>query len=349
MSCLFALLDKNFDHVILHSGQHYDAVLDKDLFKELKLKSKIKRLQSGPGNFGEQFSKQISALYHALEKEKADFVIVQGDTNTALSGALVAARLKIKVIHVEAGCRSGNPDTPEEQNRILIDAISSLRFCPDQRTLSNLNKEGHKSQSYISGSTTFDAIKRSGMLSTSSILKQFNLASGQFVLCTLHRVENMDNLAEFKKKIEFINWISTFMPVVFPIHPRTKIFLEKQSIQLAKEVIAGPPLSHLKFVGLLKNCRLVVSDSGGIQEEAAFFDRPCLVLRNETEWTRLLKIKKNFLFSQVKEKEKKLTKRLLIDDRFYHLVQSRKCPESKPGASQFIIKHIKMFSLKTVK
>ncbi len=341
MSPLFDLLDKNFDHKIIHSGQHYDPNLDKVIFRELKLKSKIKRLATGSGNFGEQFGKQIASIFAAMVKEKPDMVIVQGDTNTALAGALVAARMKVPVIHVEAGCRSGNLHAPEEQNRILIDGIATLRFCPDERTMNNLKKEGLLKNAFKVGSTTFDAIARSETLASKNALKEVGVTAGNYVLCTLHRAENMDQLKTFLEKITFLNWVSTKTPVVFAIHPKTQKFLKDNKIHLSPFIRQTGPLPHLKFVALQRDCRLVVSDSGGIQEEASHFDRPCLVLREETEWTRLIKAKKNFLFPHIGKKEKALTLRLIEDDSYYKKVRSRKCLENKTGAAASIVKEIK--------
>jgi UDP-N-acetylglucosamine 2-epimerase len=344
MSPLFDLLDKNFDHKIIHSGQHYDPNLDKVIFRELKLKSKIKRLTTGSGNFGEQFAKQIQSIHNAMVKEKPDMVIVQGDTNTALAGALVAARMKVPVIHVEAGCRSGNLHAPEEQNRILIDGISTLRFCPDQKTFNNLRQEGQLKNTSKVGSTTFDAIARSEKLASPKTLKEYGLEADNYVLCTLHRAENMDQLEGFREKIAFLNWISTQIPVLFPIHPKTQRFLKQKKIHLSPFIRQTGPLPHLKFVALLRDCRLVVSDSGGIQEEASHFDRPCLILRKETEWTRLVEAGKNFLFPSIGEKEKDLTKRLIEDDSFYGKVRAKKCRENIPGASLNILKAIKKYA-----
>ncbi len=344
MSPLFDLLDKNFEHKIIHSGQHYDPNLDKVIFRELKLKSKIKRLATGSGNFGEQFAKQIQSIHTAMVKEKPDMVIVQGDTNTALAGALVAARMNVPVIHVEAGCRSGNLHAPEEQNRIMIDGISTLRFCPDERTFNNLKKEGMLKNTTKVGSTTFDAIARSEKLASEKTLKEYELKPGNYVLCTLHRAENMDELEGFLEKIAFLNWISTMIPVIFPIHPKTQKFLKQKKIHLSPFIRQTGPLPHLKFVALLRDCRLVVSDSGGIQEEASHFDRPCLVLRGQTEWTRLIEAGKNFLFPSIGKKEKELTKKLIEDDSFYEKVRARKCLENTTGASQNIVNAIKKFA-----
>jgi UDP-N-acetylglucosamine 2-epimerase len=341
LSPLLDLLNKNFSHKILHSGQHYDPLLDKEIFRELNLPLPKIRLKTGSGNFAKQLNKQIKGIFEVLHKEQPDYVIVQGDTNTALSGALVAARLKIKVLHIEAGCRSGNINAPEEQNRILIDSIATTLFCADKKSYHNLVLENKTYKSVLVGSTTFDAIKRSSKISQVSTFKKMKLTKEKYLLATLHRAENMEDLEEFKEKIKFLNWVSSFMPIVFPVHPRTKKFIQLHNISLASNIIQISPLKHLPFINLLENCRLVLSDSGGIQEEAAYFNRPCLVLRKETEWTRLIDVKKNFLFKNLSDKEMKLTKKLITDIKFYRKIQKNKCPETKTGAAKKIIEYLK--------
>jgi UDP-N-acetylglucosamine 2-epimerase len=341
MSSLFMLFKSNFKHSIIHSGQHYDPALDQAIFDELKLPQPTVRLKTGSGDFSKQMSWIMQGVYKALLKLKPDYVVVQGDTNTALCGAMVAARLKIKVIHVEAGCRSNNLESPEEQNRIMIDSISSLRFCPDKRSWKNLKAEGLTKNSYICGSTTFDAIQRSIKLAPKNFYKSLKLETSNYVVATLHRAENLDNIDAFLKKIRYLNWLSEQLPVVFPIHPRTKKFLIKNKVKLSKGIIQCEPFTHLPFINLLQNSRFVVTDSGGIQEEAVFFDKPCLILRNETEWTRLVKVKKNFLLPSLSSHDYKLTSKLINNDVFYKKTCKIKSVDSKDGSAAKIIAVIK--------
>jgi UDP-N-acetylglucosamine 2-epimerase (non-hydrolysing) len=341
MSPLFELLDKNFKHRVVHSGQHYDAELDTEIFKELKLKQPAVRLKTGSGDFSTQINKQIKSLYAILLKEKPDYVIVQGDTNTALSGAIVAARLKIKVIHVEAGCRSGNLGAPEEQNRLLIDSIASLHLCPDNKSYESLKAEGKLKSTHLVGSTVFDAVSRSSKIAPRLQCKKYEVEPNRFILATLHRSESMDDLKGFIKKISFLNWMAEFMPVIFPMHPRTKLYLQKNKIDLSPKILKIKPLKHLPFISLLKDCHLVITDSGGIQEEAAFFNRPCLILRNETEWMRLVKSGKNFLLKNLGNSDYELAKKLIMNKEFYNKARKKKAPESKGGAAKKIINIIK--------
>lgn len=341
MSPLLDLLNKNFDHYLIHSGQHYDPELDEKLFKELKLKSPNKRLKTGSGTFPVQMYKQMDGIFKELERIKPDAVIVQGDTNTALSGALVARRLGIKVIHVESGCRSGNLEAPEEQNRILIDAIGDVLLCSDNKSFLNLKKEKKDKNGFVVGSTTFDAIKRSKTLCNNKILKELNLTRDKYAVATLHRAEGMREIKDFLKKIDFLNWVAEQIPIVFCVHPRTQAYIKKHKIKLSDNIIQTKPLTHLNFISLIDNSKLVLSDSGGIQEEAAAFNRPCLVLRKETEWTRLIKAGKNFLFKTMGQRDKAIVSKLLNDKSFYRQVQKNKCPESKTGAAQKIISIIR--------
>jgi UDP-N-acetylglucosamine 2-epimerase len=235
--------------------------------------------------------------------------------------------------------------SPEEQNRKLIDAISTLNFCADRDSYNNLKKEGKSTHTFLSGSTAFDAIRRSSQIANQDFLKKIGVSNGKYVLCTLHRQENMEDLAGFKEKIEYINWITGLITVVFPMHPRTKKFMKKERIQLSSQVIVLDPVPHLPFTALLRGARIILSDSGGIQEEAAFFDRPCLVLRAETEWKRLIKAKKNFLIPKVGVAERKLTQQLILQNKFYTKVRNRKSPGSRPGASKFIVRKLLQLEL----
>jgi UDP-N-acetylglucosamine 2-epimerase len=343
MSPLLEKLKIYFEHSVIHSGQHYDPVLDADLFRELKLPQPQIRLKSGSGNFVDQMSLIMKGLHQALSKEMPDFVIVQGDTNTALCGALVAARLKIKIIHIEAGCRSNNLEAPEEQNRLLIDSIAHIKFCPDKSSWANLNAEGKAKNSFISGSTTFDAIKRSIKLAPKDFYLSLGVEKNKYIVATLHRAENMEDMQSFMKKIDYLNWLSEYLPIVFPIHPRTQKFFKMHKIKLAKGIIQCGPLSHLVFLNLLQNCRFAVSDSGGIQEEAAFLNRPCLILRKETEWLRLVKVKKNFLFPDLTSKDYGLTSKLIYDEKFWLNTCKIPNPESKFGSANLVIKILKTF------
>jgi UDP-N-acetylglucosamine 2-epimerase (non-hydrolysing) len=345
MSPLLELLNKHFDHTLIHSGQHYDPALDDEIFTQLQLPSPNIRLKTGSGNFPQQLFKQMNGIHKNLQSLRPSFVIVQGDTNTALSATLVATRLGIEVIHIEAGCRSFNPNAPEEQNRILIDSVSTHLLCSDKNALHNLRREKKEKKTFLVGSTTFDALKRSDKLTNSQFYKSLSLTKESYILATLHRAESMSSLDQFKEKIEYLNWVAEFKKIIFPIHPRTKKFIDKNKIKLHASISVIPPLKHLQFINLIKNSRFIISDSGGIQEEAAYFNRPCLVLRKETEWTRLIKAKKNFMITSNCVTSKNLTKKLLFNNVFYKKTRNQRCLESTTGSSKKIISLIKKISL----
>jgi UDP-N-acetylglucosamine 2-epimerase len=338
MSPLLQSLNKSFKHYLIHTGQHYDPELDKNLFQELKLPQPNFRIKLKNKKFPDQLAEQLIKLQEIINKIKPHFIIVQGDTNSSLAGGLVAARNNIKLVHIESGCRSYNPSSPEEQNRLIIDSLSNIMFCSDKKSFLNLKRENKDKNAILTGSTTFDAIERSLKL-VPKIQKPFN----KFALLTLHRSESMFNINDFKDKIHFLNWVSEQIPIIFPIHPRTFKFIKDNKITLSKNIKMVKPMSHLEFLSHLNHCHLVLTDSGGIQEESAYLNKPCVVLRNETEWTRFIKIKKNFLVNSYGSKTKKLVLMLINDLHFYKKNQSIKCPESKSGATQKIIEHLSLF------
>ncbi|MEE2671715.1 MAG: UDP-N-acetylglucosamine 2-epimerase (non-hydrolyzing) [Bdellovibrionota bacterium] len=331
---------KSFKVIPIHTGQHYDLNMSEGVIKELKLPKMKYHIKLPKTGFEKQLAKMSVDLGEIFKKEKPDYVLVQGDTNSAMMGALIGRRLGIEVIHVEAGCRSFDKRSPEEQNRKLIDSISDIYFCADRKSVDHLRNEGVTKKVFFSGSTVFDAAKWASM-AKSDVLEKFKLKNESYVVATLHRAENMEDLTEFKQKIEFINQTAKLMPVVFPIHPRTKKFLKEKNIQLAKEVKVIPPQTYLPFIVILKNCRFVISDSGGIQEEAAFFNRPCLILRDATEWTRLVDIKKNFLIKKITKKTTQLVDKIINDDTFYRENRLIKAPGIGTGATNKIISKIK--------
>ncbi len=344
MSPLVEMLNRNFDHTLVHTGQHYDANLNQSIFDELKLKRPDISLDIISGSFGTQLPDLIHKLEEVFKSLKPNHVIVQGDTNSAMAGALVAARMKINVIHVESGCRSGNAFSPEEQNRKIIDSIAGILLCSDKESKQHLKAEGKIKQAFLVGSTTFDALARSLKLVKSGLCQSYGLQEGKYALATIHRAENTDQLEHLKLRMKFLNTVAEKMPVIFPVHPRTRDFLDKNNIILSDKIIQIEPLSHLPFLSLLRDCYLVLTDSGGIQEEAAFLNRPCLVLRKETEWKRYLKDEKNFLLKNLDKKDEQLALKLINDKKFYEKCVKKRPSESTPGSVkkiQAILKKIK--------
>ncbi len=302
LSPLLPLLDQHFDHKVIHTGQHYDYNMDKVFFEQLKLRQPEYNLHIGQANLthAKQTAQMMVQMEDILIEEKPDWVLVFADPNTPLAGALVASKLNIPLIHMEAGCRSFNKDMPEEINRIVCDHISDMLLSPDNVAKQNLMNEGLSEEIiHLVGSTAIPAARRNAKLATTAttILKDLNLTKQEYILLTIHRAENTNDPIRLKGMIDAINTIAEKTTIIFPIHPRTKKILEREEILLSEKVKIIAPQDYLNFLTLLANASCVMSDSGGVQEEAAALDVPCLVLRNETEWTYLLDMGKNLLMT----------------------------------------------------
>lgn len=279
--------------IILHTGQHYDPNMSEVFFREMEIPHPSHNLGVQSSLQGEMTGKMLEGIEKIVLIEKPDAVLVYGDTNSTLAGALAASKLHIKLIHVEAGLRSFNMSMPEEVNRIVTDRISNLLFCPTQTAMNNLVREGfeHFDCSIInSGDVMFDAA-----LFYSSRLQKANKTTEEkgFVLCTFHRAENTNDPVCLRNIVNAINLINKEVPVVFPIHPRTRKTLDALGLKLDCKVIE--PVGYLSMLELLQNCSLVMTDSGGLQKEAFFFSKFCITMRNETEWTELVEHDLNIL------------------------------------------------------
>jgi UDP-N-acetylglucosamine 2-epimerase (non-hydrolysing) len=337
-SPLLPLLDRQCDHTLVHTGQHYDDKMDRIFFRELRLKAPQYNLNVGSGAQGAQTASMLERLEPILIKKKPDCVLVLGDTNSTLAGALVAAKLCIPVAHIEAGCRSFNRKMPEEINRILVDHSSDLLFAPDKQAVGFLRDEGIASKKVFNvGNSGLDAARRVLTLISDRQLKKFRVKREGYVLATIHRAENTNDLSKLRELIGAINHISTQVTVLFPIHPRTLGILKRAKISLNPGVRVLDPLGNLDFIALLKNCLFVLSDSGGIQEEAAVANRPCLILREETEWVRLVEAGKNFLIGRKAKNIVKLASSLLSSTALRERIRRRKAPLNF-GAAQRILK-----------
>ncbi len=319
LSPLIPLLDKEFEHTIVHTGQHYSYQMDKIFFEELELRDCEYILNVGSSTHAKQTANMMVKIEKVLIKEKPDIIVVQGDTNSTLAGALTASKMNIPVVHVEAGCRSFDKSMPEEINRIITDHCSDLLFAPDNQAFKNLINEGiNENQIYIVGNTSIDACIRIMKISSYDILKKLNLEKNEFALLTIHRQENTEH-EKLKDILKAINEISEKMKIVFPIHHRTKKVIDNYNIKLSENIILTPPLGYKDFVGLLSNSKLVMTDSGGIQEEAAVLNVPCLILRDNTEWGYLVEIGKNMLmgsnYNKIMEKvEVLMNNKTLLDN-----------------------------------
>lgn len=289
LSPVIPLLREHFDHVLVHSGQHYSYELDARFFAELGLPTPDHALNVGSALHGEQTARMLSRLEPILQAEAPDIVVVQGDTNTTLAGALCAAKLQIPVIHVEAGCRSFNRAMPEEQNRILVDHISSWLCAPDETAVGHLLAEGIPAERIrLVGSTAIDACARAAPLAAQSpILRRLELKPETYLALTLHRAENTTPEV-LPGIVAALTELAAERPIVFPMHPRTAAALERQGLSLPPRVVTTPPLSYLDTLCLVGAAQALLTDSGGLQEEAAVLGTPALILRCETEWRELV-------------------------------------------------------------
>ena len=282
-------ISKNIiEEIIVHTGQHFDENMSKIFFDQMKIRKPDYNLDIHSLSHGAMTGQMMSKIEEILLKEKPDWLLVYGDTNSTLAGALAAKKLHIKVAHVEAGLRSFNDRMPEEINRILTDRISDILFCPTQKAVDNLQKEGYaniNSKVELSG----DVMKDAAMHYSQFAQKPEGVKlPDSFILSTIHRAENTDNLDSLKSIFSSLGKIADDMPIVIPLHPRTSKILAQNNLELDKNIICIEPVGYLEMVYLLDKCKLVMTDSGGLQKEAYFFKKPCITLREETEWVELL-------------------------------------------------------------
>jgi len=268
----------------IHTGQHYDYGMSEIFFEELGIAEPAINLGIGSGSHAQQTGQMMIGIEAVLQEQKPDVVLVFGDTNSTLAGALATAKLSIKLAHVEAGLRSYNRQMPEEHNRVLTDHCSDILFCPTQTAVDNLSREGIIHGVHRVGDTMYDAILQFGEIASqrSNILQRLKLEPRNFLLATIHRAYNTDNpnvlgniLSAFSRVEEII---------LFPIHPRTIQAANSAKLKIPENVKVIDPVGYLDMLVLEKNARIILTDSGGMQKEAYFFRMPCLTLRPETEW-----------------------------------------------------------------
>lgn len=300
-----AFKDFGVDELIIHTGQHFDRNMSEVFFEEMEIPRPHYNLEISGLSHGAMTGRMLEQVENVLIAEKPNWVLVYGDTNSTLAGALAAAKLHIPVAHVEAGLRSFDMKMPEEINRILTDRMSKLLFCPTDTAIQNLKHEGHNTfncEVIKCGDVMLDAVLyyREKVKSKSSILSSLNLMEKKFALTTLHRAENTDNLDRLESICKALNQISKEMQVVLPLHPRTKALLVKHSIALDFTTIE--PVGYFDMLALLNQCQLVLTDSGGLQKEAYFFSKYCITLRDQTEWVELVEAGANSIAGATTEK-----------------------------------------------
>jgi UDP-GlcNAc3NAcA epimerase len=296
--------------LIVHTGQHYDENMSEVFFEELQIPKPHFNLNVGSGSHGAQTAKMIEGLESIFLAEKPDAVVVYGDTNSTIAGGLAAAKIHIPIVHIEAGLRSFNKAMPEELNRIACDHFSTLLFTPTAIGLENLRKEGFSTtinskatidqpNVYQCGDIMFDNSMYFSEISDekSTILKINDLAKDNYVLCTIHRDSNTDIAANLNSIFRALIQISESksLKIVLPIHPRTKGKMEELldsdlllKLKNSTAILIIPPAGFLDIIALEKNARIIISDSGGLQKESFFFQKPCVILREQTEWIEIV-------------------------------------------------------------
>jgi UDP-GlcNAc3NAcA epimerase len=272
---------------IIHTGQHFDDNMSKVFFHELSIPQPHYHFSISGGTHGVMTGKMLASIEEVLLSEKPDWILIYGDTNSTLAGALAAAKLHIPVAHVEAGLRSYNMRMPEEINRIVSDRVSQLLFCPTQTSVDNLKSEGILTGVHNVGDVMYDValFYQDRARQNSKIISQLNLAPREFGLATCHRAENTDNPKRLEEILTSLNSIAERMPVVLPLHPRTRKITQNSGLDaLLTKLVVTDPLPFLDMVALEQQARIILTDSGGVQKEAFFYGIPCITMRDETEW-----------------------------------------------------------------
>ena len=278
---------KYHNEVIIHTGQHYDYEMSKIFFGDLEIPKPDYNLGVGSGSHGKQTAQMIIKLENVLLKEKPDLVIVLGDTNTTIAGALAASKLKIKLAHIEAGMRSFDKEMPEEINRIVTDHISDILFCSTKTAVQNLRNEGINENVHLVGDVMIDALKQNIATAEkkSNILEKLKLKPKNYITATIHRASNTDSKENLLRIITA--FIKSNETIVFPLHPRTEKYIKHYKLDKKlknKNIILIKPIGYMDMLVLEKNSKKILTDSGGMQKEAYFFKVPCITLRDSTEW-----------------------------------------------------------------
>lgn len=291
---------KSIQEIIIHTGQHYDSNMSDVFFEQMKIQKPNYFLGIGGKSHGAMMGQMIEKIEEVVIKEKPDWIIVYGDTNSTLAGAIVASKLHIKLAHIEAGLRSFNMKMPEEVNRILTDRVSNLLFCPTNIAVQNLKNEGFDNfncKVVNSGDVMLDSATFYKGLSVRPSVDIKN----DFILCTIHRAENTDDETKLVGIFEALEEIAEEKKVILPLHPRTRNILNNLKLNIHNLTLIDP-VGYFEMVWLIDNCDFVITDSGGLQKEAFFFEKQCITLRDETEWIELVEHGVNILVGANKNK-----------------------------------------------
>lgn len=290
----------DIEEIIVHTGQHYDSNMSDVFFEEMKIPKPNYFLGIGGKSHGVMTGQMIEKIEEVALSEKPDWIVVYGDTNSTLAGAIVASKLHIKLAHIEAGLRSFNMKMPEEVNRILTDRVSQLLFCPTQTAIENLHAEGFDNFS-CEVLKVGDVMQDGAMFYKAFARKPKVKSESEYILCTIHRAENTDDTSRLYEIFGALEEVAKDKQIIIPLHPRTKKIIENLDLKLQNLTIIEP-VGYLEMVWLITHSSLIMTDSGGLQKEAFFFEKPCMTLRDETEWVELVENGFNVLVGANREK-----------------------------------------------
>lgn len=323
--------------ILVHTGQHFDANMSAIFFEQMQIPKPSYELGIHSSSHGKMTGEMLGQLDELMQKEQPDFVLVYGDTNSTLAGALAASKLHIPIAHVEAGLRSFNMQMPEEINRIVTDRLSAKLFCPTNTAKNNLINEGFLSfdcQISISGDVMYDAALHFSQFPCQTMdIEQLCTTLPAFVLATIHRAENTNDASRLRSIFSGLDKINQEIPVVMPLHPRTRQFVEKCGIDTKVKLIE--PVGYIEMLHLLRHCQFVVTDSGGLQKEAYFFRKYCLTARDETEWVELVEDGYNMLVGANENRIFESAQKILTQSSFS---ESGLYGDGK--SAEYIVKHL---------
>lgn len=346
--------DSDIDMQIVHTGQHYDYEMSKEFFDELELPDPTTNLNVGSGTHAWQTGKMMIKLEPVLAKEKPDLVMVPGDTNSTLAGALAAAKLHIPVAHIEAGARSYNMKMPEETNRRLTDHCSTLLFAPTKNCNNNLLREGiNQKNVHLHGDTMYDSLLHHlPKAMKKKILDKLNLKPGDHAVLTTHRPENVGSPEKLREIIDAMTQLKE-LTIIFPVHPRTKRKLKETNLQKQidrkKNLKLVNPVKYHEMLNLIKTAKIVFTDSGGMQKEAFWLQTPCVTLRNETEWPETVNLGANVLVGTDPKWILMETKKNLKNEDMKRRLKNEINPFGDGKASEKILSTIKEFGSRSLK